>query len=92
MSLHDYPRSLALNSLDEPFYSLIMAAMRQADTDNLALLKVAWPSVHHELMLRREVPLGVLRDDEITVEKYRRQLRAARLAEEAGIELEKEET
>jgi len=36
----------------EPFYALIMAAMRQADTDNLERLKEAFPDVWAELSTR----------------------------------------
>lgn len=35
MSYYDYEVSKLISAEDPPFYSLIMAAMRQADTDNL---------------------------------------------------------
>ena len=44
---------------DYPFYSLIMAAMRQADTDNLYALERAFPEVWRELKYRYNSPGGV---------------------------------
>lgn len=49
MSHYDYVRSIQIAIQDEPFYALIMAAMRQADTDNLARLQLAFPGVYEEL-------------------------------------------
>lgn len=48
---------------DPPFDGLIMAAMRRADTTNIALLRAAWPDVWVELALRYESPGGLLPDD-----------------------------
>ena len=45
---------------DYPFYALIQAAMRQADTDNLEHLKTAWPLVWKELKVRYNIPGGFL--------------------------------
>lgn len=42
------------------FYSLIMAAMREADTDNLELLKSAFPETFIELQARINAPGGFL--------------------------------
>ena len=42
------------------FYSLIMAAMREADTDNLALLEGAFPETAAELRARYNAPGGFL--------------------------------
>jgi len=47
---YDYEQSIRLSS--ESFYSLIMAAMRGADTDNLEKLQAAWPGVWRELQDR----------------------------------------
>lgn len=58
MSLYDYKRSMTLG--DVPFYALIMAAMRRADTQNLAKLKDAWPLVWQELDQRYHAPGGYL--------------------------------
>jgi 5-hydroxyisourate hydrolase-like protein (transthyretin family) len=43
MSLFDYHRSQQLAVKDEPFYALIMAALRKADTDNYYKLAMAFP-------------------------------------------------
>jgi len=61
MSLHDYQKSRQLER--EPFYALIMAAMRNADAANLELLQSAWPEVWRELSDRYNAPGGVLPDD-----------------------------
>ena len=45
------------------FYSLIMSAIRQADTDNLWALRAAFPGVFEELAQRRNAPGGILPDD-----------------------------
>lgn len=52
MSLYDYETSKRINAEDYPFYALIMAAMRQADTDNSKKLKSAFPDTWEELMAR----------------------------------------
>lgn len=63
MSLFDYERSKYVAALDEPFHALIMAAMRQADTDNLAKLQFAFPETWRELIDRYNAPGGVLESD-----------------------------
>jgi glycogen debranching enzyme len=62
MSFYDYQASRAVDA-DTPFYALIMAAMRRADSGNLALLREAWPDVWAELEARYNAPGGVLADD-----------------------------
>jgi hypothetical protein len=49
MGEYDYLVSLQIEQQEYPFYALIMAAMRQADSDNLEKLKTAWPDVWKEL-------------------------------------------
>jgi hypothetical protein len=44
---------------DPPFYALIMAAMRKADTTNSDLLKRAFPEVWDELEERYWTPGGL---------------------------------
>jgi hypothetical protein len=61
VSLYDYDRSRALEG--EPFYALIMAAMRQADDFNLEQLRQAFPEVWEELEKRYHAPGGVLRGE-----------------------------
>lgn len=63
MSLYDYERSSALDMADEPFYALIMAAMRRADSTNMARLCAAWPDVYNELVARYNAPGGRLESD-----------------------------
>lgn len=69
MCLFDYRRSLAISN--EPFYALIMAAMRVADSDNLAKLRTIFPGIYDELLLRRNAPAGYLPDE---IEKLRKDL------------------
>lgn len=63
MSYYDYKKSLELSGA--PFYALIMAAMRQADTDNVRLLRMAWPAVWDELEQRYHAPGGLLPGEEV---------------------------
>lgn len=57
---HAYEVSREISSSGAPFYALIMAAMRGADTDNLVLLRTAFPEVWAELQARYSAPGGVL--------------------------------
>lgn len=59
MSLYDYRVSMKIRSLDFPFYALIMAAMRQADSDNAAKLRMLWPEIWAELDMRYNAPAGL---------------------------------
>ncbi len=63
MSHFDYEISKVIAVEDPPFYALVMAAMRQADTDNLEKLKVAWPDVWAEFYARYNAPGGLLKND-----------------------------
>jgi hypothetical protein len=63
MSLYDYRASKSIDAADVPFHALIMAAIRQADTANLALLRAAWPEVHAEMDARCHAPGGALPGD-----------------------------
>lgn len=63
MSYHEYLASRDLAMQDLPFYGLIMAAMRQADTYNAAMLRLAFPRVWDELQARHDAPGGHLGDD-----------------------------
>jgi len=58
MSRYDYERSRELSA--EPFYALIMAAMRTADSSNYELLREAFPDTLDELQERYNAPGGVL--------------------------------
>ena len=61
MSLYDYKMSIKLS--DAPFYGLIMAAMRGADTNNLEKLKRDFPDIWDELYERYHAPGGMLPSD-----------------------------
>ena len=60
MSLHEYVMSQEIAKEDYPFYALIMAAMRQADSLNILLLSEAFEGVHDELRERYNAPDGCL--------------------------------
>jgi len=64
VSLYDYKASLEIGKGQPPFYALVMAAMRQADTFNLELLADAFPATLEELRERYNAPGGVLGSDE----------------------------
>ena len=63
MSYQTYKTGQKIAAKDYPFYALIQAAMRQADTINLEHLKVAWPRVWDELQSRYNAPGGYLAGD-----------------------------
>jgi len=63
MSHHDYRASQEISAADLPFYALIMAAMRQADTANLILLQDAFPEVWAELDARYNAAGGAIPGD-----------------------------
>ena len=63
MSLYDYQVSQDIAGLHIPFYALIMDAMRQADTDNVELLKTAFPETWNELKERYHALGGILTTD-----------------------------
>ncbi len=60
MSLYSYEMSRKLLEGDPPFYSLIMAAMRKADTQNAIKLQTAFPEVWDELYERYWTPGGLI--------------------------------
>lgn len=60
MSYHKYKVGLEIAAKDYPFYALIQAAMRQADSDNITKLRIVWPEIWDELMNRHNVPGGLL--------------------------------
>ena len=69
MSYRQYIRSQSIAASCEPFYALIMAAMRQADTTNTEKLKAGWPEVWDELQARYNAPGGYLPGEYENVEK-----------------------
>jgi hypothetical protein len=60
MSYFDYVESRDIALEDYSFYALIMAAMRQADTENALKLRTAFPEVWDELWKRYDSPGGRL--------------------------------
>jgi len=52
MTLHDYEVSKAIEVANYPFYALIMAAMRKADSSNQLTLAFGFPEVWKELQYR----------------------------------------
>jgi hypothetical protein len=63
MSHYDYLISQEISAKDPPFASLIMAAMRKADSDNTALLANAFPEIFYELRDRYNAPGGFLPEE-----------------------------
>lgn len=61
---YDYIESQRIARLDYGFYALLMAAMRQADDMNKALLKEAFPDVYSELRERYNAPGGLLEGEQ----------------------------
>jgi len=59
MSLYDYRKSQEIATNNYPFYALIMAAIRQADTDNFRELENAWPEIYQEFRDRCNMPGGM---------------------------------
>ena len=65
MSYFDYKESQKITAEDYPFYALIMAAMRQADTENVEALKAMWPEIWEDLSSRYHAPGGRLEGDPV---------------------------
>ena len=64
MSLYDYETGLKISVKDYPFYALIQACMRQADSYNIIKLRHAFPEVYEELSRRYNARGGILPSDE----------------------------
>ena len=65
MSLYDYRVSAEIRYTDPPFYALIMAAIRKADTINTAKLRAVFPDTYAEFEARYHAPGGILPEDNI---------------------------
>lgn len=63
MSLYDYETSLRISAEDYPFYALLMAAMRKADSDNWEILQKAFPEIGVEFAERYNSSYGRLPSD-----------------------------
>lgn len=57
---YEYEASKRIALQDPPFYALLMAAMRLADTENLRRLRLGFEDVWQELHARYNAPGGVL--------------------------------
>lgn len=64
MSHNDYVTSRKLAAEDVSFAALVMAAMRRADTGNMARLRLAFPDMADELVQRYNAPGGLLPDEQ----------------------------
>ena len=62
-SRYDYMKGRELEAEDTPFYALIQAAMRRADTGNLYKLQTAFPQVWIELQERYDTLGGFLKEE-----------------------------
>jgi len=60
MSYHEYLVSRDISDSNPPFYALIMAALRQADTTNATLICACWPEVAAEFEARYNAPAGLI--------------------------------
>ncbi|MBA7586808.1 hypothetical protein ES708_28814 [subsurface metagenome] len=63
MSHYDYEKSKEISAKDPPFASLIMAAIRKADTNNTVKLGNAFPGIFAELQERYWAPSGLLPEE-----------------------------
>jgi len=63
MSHYDYEKSKEISAEDPPFASLVMAAIRKADTENTAKLKSAFPEIFNELQERYWATGGLLPEE-----------------------------
>ena len=60
MSLYDYQVSKYITDQDYPFYALLLALYRQADTANQAKITRMWPDQVAEFHARYDAPGAVL--------------------------------
>lgn len=71
MSRYNYEQGKKIACYEFPFYALIQAAMRQADSDNIEKLKKAFPEMWKELHDRYNSPGGFLDSDYIGLDSDR---------------------
>jgi hypothetical protein len=65
VSRYDYERSRVIAATDEPFYALMMAAYRRADSANAQKIQAMWPDLVDELTERYHAPGGILPSDPV---------------------------
>jgi hypothetical protein len=68
LSFYDYKAAQQIEGEGYPFYAIIQAAMRQADSLNLITLQIAFPEVWGELQARYNAPGGLF-ESELQVSK-----------------------
>lgn len=79
LSLYDYEASKEIAAKHYPFYALMAALMRDADSRNTDLLRAAWPGIWESLQRRYNAPLGVVEEwDGFTAEHYYERKQAER--------------
>lgn len=69
MSLYDYEKSREISKDDPPFASLIMSAMRRADTINTVKLENMFPEIFAELQMRYNSLGGLLEEERLKSKK-----------------------
>ena len=71
LSHYDYEQSLRISAEGYPFYALLAALMRDADTRNADLLRAGWPGIWESLRRRYDAPLGVVEEwDGYTAQEF----------------------
>lgn len=65
MKIEAEARSIVRGAGASSFYSLLMALIRVADSDNLAKIEAMWPLVVAELRLRYKATAGALSVEEL---------------------------
>lgn len=65
MSLFDYRASREIEGMGFPFFALLMAAYRQADSANATKLRAGWPEIVAELQARYDAPGGALPGEDV---------------------------
>jgi len=60
LSHYEYELSMQIACQNYPFYALIAAAIRQADSRNLDILRSYWPGIYESLVTRRNAPGGIV--------------------------------
>ncbi len=64
MGYYEYLSGRNIAFEDPPFDAIIQAAMRKADTDNLAKLKAAWPAIWADLEMRYNLSGGLTPEEQ----------------------------
>jgi hypothetical protein len=56
LNQYEYRKSLEISAYGYPFYALLAALMRDADTDNLEKLRSAFPGIYESLVRWTKTP------------------------------------